>query len=466
MSTESSQHFQPLVSIIIRTRNEERWIGACLRAVFAQAYRNFEVILVDNNSTDKTVAKASAFDIELLSIDEYRPGDAINRGIEASRGEFLVCLSGHCIPTSENWLQALIANFGDEQVAGVYGRQEPMAFSSDLDKRDLMNTFGLDRRVQVRDSFFHNANSAIRRSVWDRIPFDANVTNIEDRVWAEAVLRAGHTLVYEPDASVFHYHGIHQELDPERCASVVRILENLGNDSLSTTNNTLDIDGLNIVAVIPVRDEDMIVAGRHLYEYAIEHARQSQHISQIVVSTDDESVRRKAMALGADVPFLRDEQHSRFDVILEQLMQYTLRELEERGIFPDILVLMEITFPFRDGSLVDAMIRQLVKEGLDTVVPARKEYNSCWIEQDGTYQRIDHGHIPRQFKQPTYTGIKGLGCVTHAATIREGRFFGAKVGIVEIPDFLSSLEVRSRDDCELAEAIMNSGRRTGISRAV
>lgn len=466
MNNLSSQHFQPLVSIIIRTKNEERWIGACLRAVFSQTYRNFEVVLVDNNSTDKTVAKASAFDIKLVTIDEFRPGDAINRGIEASSGEILVCLSGHCIPTNDKWLRSLVSNFDEDEVAGVYGRQEPMAFTSDLDKRDLLITFGLDRRVQIKDSFFHNANSAIRRSVWKDIPFDAEVTNIEDRVWAEAVLGAGHTLVYEPEASVFHHHGIHHDLNPERCASVVKVLEELGNGSLTTANNTLEIDRLNVVAVIPVRDEDMIVAGRHLYEYAIEHARQSRHINQIIVSTDDDTVQSKAIALGAEVPFKRDDEHSRFDVILEQLMQYTLRELENRGIFPDILVLMEITYPFRDGALIDDMIRQLVSQGLDTVIPARKEYNSCWIEDDGAYKRIDRGHIPRQFKQPTYTGIKGLGCVAHAAPIREGRLFGSKVGIYEIPGFLSCIEIRSREDCELAEAIMASGCRRGMSKAV
>ena len=43
----------PLVSIIIRTKNEERWITLCLNAVFSQSYKNFEVIIIDNNSTDQ-----------------------------------------------------------------------------------------------------------------------------------------------------------------------------------------------------------------------------------------------------------------------------------------------------------------------------------------------------------------------------------------------------------------------------
>jgi len=50
-------------SIIIRTRNEEKWIGSCLSAVFSQTYRDFEVILVDNESTDRTVPKAEQFPV-------------------------------------------------------------------------------------------------------------------------------------------------------------------------------------------------------------------------------------------------------------------------------------------------------------------------------------------------------------------------------------------------------------------
>ena len=49
---------KPKVSIIIRTKNEERWISSCLRAVLDQSYKDFEIIIVDNNSNDKTVEKA------------------------------------------------------------------------------------------------------------------------------------------------------------------------------------------------------------------------------------------------------------------------------------------------------------------------------------------------------------------------------------------------------------------------
>ena len=48
----------PKVSIIIRTKNEERWISKCLKAIRKQKFQDYEIILVDNNSNDKTVEKA------------------------------------------------------------------------------------------------------------------------------------------------------------------------------------------------------------------------------------------------------------------------------------------------------------------------------------------------------------------------------------------------------------------------
>lgn len=52
MSTETGN--QPLVSVIVPTYNSEKFIGACLESIKNQMYTNIELIVVDNNSTDKT----------------------------------------------------------------------------------------------------------------------------------------------------------------------------------------------------------------------------------------------------------------------------------------------------------------------------------------------------------------------------------------------------------------------------
>lgn len=444
-----------MISIIIRTKNEERWITSCLQAVFEQARKDIEVIIVDNHSTDKTVEKAKRFPVKVVEVGDYLPGKALNAGFQAAGGEYVVCLSAHCIPVNAQWLPNLIANFSDPKVAGVYGRQEPMSFSSDFDKRDLHITFGLDRRVQVKDSFFHNANSAIRRERWQEIPFDEKVTNIEDRLWAEKILKAGHTIVYEPSASVYHHHGIHQDRNPQRCANVVRILEEHQVNNFDARKNNIDIEKLNVVALIPVKGESPVVGGRPLLEYTIARAKASRYLKRIFVSTDDEQTAELARSLGAEVPFMRDVSFSGARVSLEQVLQYSLGELENRDIWPDILVSLEITFPFREQNLIDDLVFELVDKGLDTVVPAKEEFNSCWIDEDGSYRRIDEGFTPREFKKPVYVAIKGLGCATYPHFVREGKLFGNNVGMYKILNPNSFIEVRSKNDFLLAETLLS-----------
>jgi CMP-N-acetylneuraminic acid synthetase len=452
-----------VISIIIRTKNEERWIGSCLEAISRQTLKDQEVILVDNQSVDKTVAKALQYDVRLVTIDKYRPGAAINRGIEASFGEIVVCLSGHCIPVDEYWLENLVRELDDEKVAGVYGRQEPLAFSTDMDKRDLLITFGLDRREQVKDSFFHNANSAFRRSTWERFPFDETASNIEDRLWASEVQADGFKIVYEPSASVYHYHGIHHNGDPVRCGNVVRIIESISQDAAGPRTNHIDAGSLNVVAVIPVRQEGLTeLSSRLLFEYAAEHARSSSLINTVALSVDEEHA--ELVAQFADMVLVREPNESRFDVILEQLMKSSLQCLEDKGIIPDVLVMLEPTYPFREPALLDQLIREFAEGGFDTVIPARTEYNSCWMEEEGTFHRLDDGYVARQFKKPFYTGLKGLCCVCAPATVRQGLLFGEKVGLVSIDDAVSAIEVRGPEDIRLAEVLLSSGLTQPVAR--
>src|SRR3989344_4324764 len=113
-------------SVIIRTYNEEQRLLQCLQAVFSQQTTfPFEVIVVDSESTDKTLSIASRFPVKILHIPkkEFTYGKALNIGGEAAEGQYLVFLSGDAVPENERWLGNLIRNFDVPDVAGGYGKQ-------------------------------------------------------------------------------------------------------------------------------------------------------------------------------------------------------------------------------------------------------------------------------------------------------------------------------------------------------
>jgi glycosyltransferase involved in cell wall biosynthesis len=443
----------PAVSIIIRSKNEERWITRCLQAVTRQTYTDYEIILVDNESRDGTVRKAEAFPVKVVTIGEYFPGKAMNVGVRASKGRYLVFLSAHCIPTGPGWLEALIKGFDNEKAAGVYGRQQPMTFSSPQDKRDLTISFGLDRRVQWKDPFFHNANSAVRRDIWEKFPFDETVSNIEDRLWAETVQAQGYCIQYEPDASVYHHHGIHQDNKEDRLETTVKVLEGLHANNRHYENGQLKPADQRIAAFIPIRGESPLIGDKPVLQFTLTTAARSGFIDETLVLTDNQNVADYAREHNAAVPFLRDSKYSRDEVDLNSVYAYCLKRLEEQGWTADIIVCMEPTYPFRPPGLIDDLVVQFLEGGYDSVIPVKAEYNSCWLETEKRHKPIYDGETPRHLRSPLLVGLKGLGCVTYPEFLRQGRLLGDNVGLVRISDPIAAMEVRTQYDHELVKLV-------------
>ncbi len=448
---------KPLVSIIIRTKNEERWITSCLNKIFDQNFKDFEVIIVDNNSKDKTIEKTKQFKIgKVLQIKDFYPGKALNLGIKNSKGKYFVCLSAHCIPKDKNWLKNLIKGITkNKKFAGSYGRQEPMQFSSPADKRDMLITFGLDERIQKKDSFFHNANSIIKKKIWHKLPFDNKITNIEDRLWAQKVLNLGYSIYYNPEATVYHYHGIHQDGNKSRLNNVVNIIEKTNSNLIG--RGKLDPYKLNIVAVIPIKGNTMRIGKKFLLNFTLDNLKKSKFIKKIFVSTDNKHTQKIAKQLGAECPFIRPKKFSKEKINLNQVQKYSINMIERLGYYPDIYVHLEETYPFRSHNLIDKMINQLLSGGYDSVIATKSEHAWLWKElKENKYDRIDDGEIPRKFKKKSLIGLHGLGCVTYPEFVRKGTLLGKKIGLFEIENTLSNIEIRNKESIALANKLLKS----------
>ena len=437
----NSKFIKNKCSIIIRTKNEERWINPCLDSIFKQNYKKFEIIIVDNNSTDKTLDKIKKYNIkQIININNYFPVKSLNLGIKKSNGEFIVCISAHCIPTSIFWLSNLVKVIkSNDSYAGVYGRQQPMNFSSLSDKRDLLITFGLDKKIQIKDSFFHNANSIIKRTAWNKINFDESVTNIEDRLWAGKILKKKMNIVYEPSASVYHYHGIHQNTNIERLSNTVNVIEQ--NDLLSKKGK-IDINSLSIIAIIPLKGPSLKFKGIPLIKYTIDILKKSKYISRIIVSTDSKNSKKELIKLGAEVPFIRPKLLSKGNINLDQIQKYSLEKIEKQKYIPDLVVHLEETFPFRSSNLIDEMIETLINNQLDSIIASKFEPGWLWQEKKSNFIRLDSGDKPRNLKEKFLIGLHGLGCVTYPETIRKGSILGNNIGLFKTNNFLSSIEIR------------------------
>lgn len=109
------------LSIVIPVYNEQRYLAACLESIKNQSLKPNEVIVVNNNSTDKSVQIARRFSFVKI-INEPKQGVpfARSRGFDIAKGDIIARIDADsCLPT--DWLKRVAQKFADPAVAAVTG---------------------------------------------------------------------------------------------------------------------------------------------------------------------------------------------------------------------------------------------------------------------------------------------------------------------------------------------------------
>ena len=422
-----------VISIIIRTRNEEKWISFCLKSISEQEIdAKIEIVLVDNESTDATVDIASRLGVnKIVKISNFLPGKALNRGIKASSGKYIVCLSAHCIPESKHWLNSLVRNFkSKENIAGVYGRQLPLSYTDPVDKRDLMIVFGLDRKIQEKDYFFHNANSIIPRSVWDKFPFDENVTNIEDRVWGKKIIDAGYKIIYDPDAAVYHHHGLHQGNSPKRAKGVVSIMEDVDREDMNSIPFQMHPEKINVAALLPVSGKISNEDSRfNQIKTTVDFVLKSKYISNIYVLSENKLFEKLNRVKFLDRKKISDS----YKLSINKLLRCSLDMIENESHYPDAMIYVNYDYQHKPVGVYDEIITLAQTNGFETVFPGLVDYGHYWYQdEDDKYNQTDSSLKSRDKRDPVFKALYGQGCFSLATVIRKGKILGEKVGILKI----------------------------------
>lgn len=175
-------------SVVIPTCNRREVLRRCLEALANQTCRDFEIIVVDDCSTDKTIAMLEDFQqshpsviLRWLRNDDHAGANVSrNRGIQAAKAPIIAFLDSDCI-AEPNWLGNLLVSFTDDSVAAVTGLvTEPPA--ENVYERALAGTCRVHGRGEAPRLV--GGNLAVRREHLLECGFD------EDSQWRSA-LREG-----------------------------------------------------------------------------------------------------------------------------------------------------------------------------------------------------------------------------------------------------------------------------------
>jgi len=202
---------KPIISIIVPVFNAEKTIKRCLNALTKQTYQNekYEIIVVDNDSTDNSANIIREFPVVLLS--EKRAHNsymARNRGLSHAKGEILAFIDADCI-ADKNWLKNLVKPFQDESVGVVAGE-----VLSDK-PRNLVQGFyeyseflKQGKKVTSKIAALGAGNTALRKNIFDIVgTFDADFRWGGDNDLGIRIQKETNYLIkFAENARVYHTH--------------------------------------------------------------------------------------------------------------------------------------------------------------------------------------------------------------------------------------------------------------------
>jgi len=196
----------PFVSVVIPFRNNGKDASECIKSLLNQTYpkNKYELILVNNNSNDKSEKLIEPYLDKLILVDEKKIGraSARNRGISVSKGEIIALIDSDCI-ADEDWVKKLASSFESNEVNVVAG--EIKAYNP---KTDIEIFYGqlLSQKKFLSEEFPYagTANLAFRRYISEEILFDTDFVFKEDVDFCWKLQEKGYKINYQPKAIVYH----------------------------------------------------------------------------------------------------------------------------------------------------------------------------------------------------------------------------------------------------------------------
>ncbi len=204
-----------LVSVIVPAKDAASTLPECIDAIRQQQGlefgKDYELIVVDDGSTDQTAEVARQAGARVISQPNAGPAAARNSGVRSAQGEIVVFTDADCMP-APHWLAEMIRPFQDEHVVGVKGAYLTREHSLVARFVQLEYESKYDRmRRQKQIDFIDTYAAAYRRQTFlNNNGFDEifRRPSVEDQEFSFRLATKGYKLVFQPGAQVYHHHDL------------------------------------------------------------------------------------------------------------------------------------------------------------------------------------------------------------------------------------------------------------------
>ncbi|MBU4348473.1 glycosyltransferase family 2 protein [Patescibacteria group bacterium] len=191
------KHF---VSVVIPTYNNEKLIKKCVNSILNQTYTDFELIIIDDGSTDNSIKVLKGFKDKRLKIlvNKTNKGSAHsrNKGISVATGKYIFFIDGDCI-ASKNWIEQGIKTFNENGCVGVEGA---VYYVSKQYKPTAYDDIGQNLEGQQ----YMTGNIAYTKKILEKVGgFNAKLKRMQDRDLGLRIIKIGE-IIFNKKMEVRH----------------------------------------------------------------------------------------------------------------------------------------------------------------------------------------------------------------------------------------------------------------------
>lgn len=448
----------PKVTVYIPTHNYAKFLSQAINSVIKQKFDDWELIVIDDGSTDNTrdILKAFENHPKIKIIYQERKGLAVtnNIALRLSQGEYIMRLDADDY-LDENALLVL-SNILDthHKVSLVYPdyyRMDEQGEIIDIERRKKIG-----EEVTLLDLPAHGACTMIRKSCLIELGGYNETLSCQDGydLWIRFINRYK---PYNVNTPLFYYRQHTRSLTQDK--RKILMARYLAKRNFVKTKFGKNIP--RVLAIIPVRKQSGILsdaalkdmAGKPLIYYTISEALKTDLLDKIVVTTDDEEVLKYIEGFPKILGIRRPAELSMPNSRIEPTVEYILDFLKEnKNYHPDAVILLYIHSPLRKTMHIEKAIDTMLIFDVDSVVSVCEDINFYYRHTKQGLSPLSKRRLLRLERDALYRE-NGAIYLSRISSIKKDNFLGTKIGHITMLSE-DSIKIDSEFNYWLAERII------------
>ena len=446
-----------LVTVYITNFNYGKFIKQAIESVLMQTEQSFELIIIDDGSTDNSKEIIEKYkDLKNIRI-VYQKNKGLNVtnniALRAARGKYIVRLDADDY-FSPNALELLLEKLESDSMLGmVFPDYFLVDTQGEVLERQKRHDF--DNEVKLFDQAAHGACTMIRVQFLREIGGYDESFSCQDgyELWVKFTSKFKVSNINEP---LFYYrkHGKNLTSNEDR---ILDTRATINSKYVKKFNKEI-----KSVAIIPVRGEGndiyKLPFGSHtLLEEKINQALESNFITKVIVTSPDENIKQlinnKYENLDKVSFFYRDKSKTRINVDLNSTLELIVEKFKNLDF--KAITILAIEFPFLKPSKIDDAINTMVLFDADSLISVRNT-NKLLFKHDGRGMNPILGmeKFTKMEREMLYFHSGGISVSTRKNFEKNNKMLSGKVGHILL-DQKSAFEINTEFDMKIATLIKN-----------